>query len=160
MNDKLIRRFWSKVQKSDNCWRWTGRPMTVGYGYFSMLVEGVKKDGYAHRASWEIHYGPIPDGLCVLHRCDNRMCVNPAHLFLGTRAENQQDAAAKGRMPHGEAHWAAKLSDTDVDTIVQRIAAGETHASLGKEFGVSRQAITNINRSLRRSLRVVEGGAK
>lgn len=158
MDQNTIKRFWRKVAKSDACWRWLGKPMSVGYGYFSTTSNGERKDGYAHRTSWEIHYGAIPDGLCVLHRCDNRMCVNPAHLFLGTRAENQQDAANKGRMPHGPAHWNTKLSEADVSTIIDRIAAGETHATIASTYGVSRQAITNISIGRRRCLRVVNGG--
>lgn len=129
--------------------------MSVGYGYF--FIEG--KDGYAHRFSWEHHYGPIPEGLCVLHRCDNRMCVNPAHLFLGTRADNQQDAADKGRMPHGEAHWATKLTEAQVMEVVGLLASGQSHSSIARVYGVSRQAITNISLGRRRSLRVVGGGA-
>jgi hypothetical protein len=160
MRPQDTQRFWRMVAKSDACWRWTGKPMAVGYGYFSHVVEGVKKDGYAHRASWEIHYGPVPEGMCVLHRCDNRMCVNPAHLFLGTRSDNQQDAANKGRMPHGPDHWNTKLSEADVSSIVERIKAGETRTKLAQEFGVTRQYVGTLMNVTRRFMRVVSGGAQ
>jgi DNA-binding XRE family transcriptional regulator len=137
----LAERFWRKVEKHDGCWRWTGRPMTVGYGY---IMDDDGSDTYAHRVSWRLHYGSIPDGMCVLHRCDNRICVNPAHLFLGTRADNMADKTAKGRTPHGENHWNSKLSSADVREIVKRLEAGETQTSIARDYGVYRQAIGSI----------------
>ena len=89
-------RFWAKVDKEspNGCWEWTAGLNGAGYGQFTMWPASPVR---AHRFSWELRHGPIPDGLCALHRCDNRPCVNPDHLFLGTRGDNIRDCFSKGR---------------------------------------------------------------
>lgn len=86
-------RFWAKVDKSGDCWEWQGIRQRQGYG----RVRRDKKLVYAHRLAYELTYGPIPDGLLVCHHCDNPPCCNPAHLFLGTNADNMRDCAEKRR---------------------------------------------------------------
>ena len=89
----LVERFWEKVEKSDGCWLWTGAKITQRYG--ALNVDGVID--LAHRLMWKMAYGPIPDGLQVLHHCDNPPCVRPDHLFLGTQQHNVRDAIRKKR---------------------------------------------------------------
>ena len=89
----LEERFWPKVQKIGKCWTWVGDRTKAGYGVFRFPLHRL----YAHRASWILHFGVIPKGQYVLHRCDNPSCVNPKHLFLGTHVDNIRDMLKKGR---------------------------------------------------------------
>lgn len=97
---------WVSVDKSGDCWVWT-KSTRYGYGMFARRENGKTKHYLAHRVSWELANGPIPEGLQVLHHCDNPPCVRPDHLFLGTQFDNMQDAAAKGRL------WMQKESAID-----------------------------------------------
>ncbi len=160
----LEERFWSKVTKTHSCWLWTGAKKIDGYGQFGVL----NKTQQAHRVSWELHYSPIPPGLHVLHRCDNPPCVNPAHLFLGTNADNVKDRIEKGRTAtgnhggrvfgdrngarthpetraRGDRHGCAKLTAREVFEIRQVYAEGSvSRQHLAERFGVSRGTIGHI----------------
>lgn len=92
----LAEKFWAKVAMIPfhECWEWTGARFRRGYGHLNTIGRAEKQ---AHRISWELNFGPIPNAMWVLHRCDNPSCVRPDHLFLGTRSDNMLDCLAKGR---------------------------------------------------------------
>lgn len=135
-------RFWKFVQRcrGTSCWPWTGSLSTNGYGQ----IYGIAgKPAIASRVSYEINVGAIPDGTCVLHRCDNPRCVNPGHLFLGTRKENALDMVSKDRHARGEKHPSAKLTDDIVTGIKGSSKSGR---SIALALGVSRSLVTAIRR--------------
>ena len=131
-------RFWRKVSRGDGCWLWTGSTLPAGYGQ-------IDQRG-AHRVSYEIHFGPIPDGMHVCHKCDVPACVRPDHLFLGTPLDNMRDKIAKGRDTRGEAVNTAKLTPRQVEEIRERYAKGERQTSLAKSFGVGQPHVSSIVR--------------
>jgi hypothetical protein len=126
------------VGAEDGCWEWTAGKSDAGYG--QIKIDGRMKG--AHRLSYELHCGPIPNGVQILHRCDNPGCVRPQHLFLGTHAENMADKAAKGRQTRGSTNGWAKLTEKEVTAI--RAARGRSKLDLAGQFGVSRRQISNI----------------
>lgn len=137
-------RFWNKVRIGDGCWEWTRSVNTDGYAQLTF-------DGKTRRAS-RVVLGlcgtVIPEGMHVLHRCDNRRCVRPGHLFLGTHQDNMDDRGAKGRSRGGSnpgsRHPASKLTELDVLSIRSRVYAGETQRSVSAAFGISNQHISDI----------------
>jgi hypothetical protein len=96
----VVARFWAKVRKGDGCWEWQASRNSSGYGWFRFGPQGSRTPTGAHRVSYVLTKGPIPEGMQVLHRCDNPPCVNPSHLFLGTNDDNHADKVAKGRHPN------------------------------------------------------------
>lgn len=141
MNTSFEERFWSKVDKSRECWIWTGACRPTGYGNFKIASWQTRS---AHRVSWELHNGPIPDGMCVLHHCDVPACVRPDHLFLGTNKDNTQDMMCKGRRPDivGERSGAAKLNEAEVRQI--RSIEGHTNQAIADRFAIAQSTVSNI----------------
>lgn len=156
LDNRSAARFQEKVHMASACWEWTGHKSDQGYGVFGI----GKRKYYAHRIAYEQTLGAIPSKLCVCHHCDNRSCVNPAHLFLGTVRDNNLDMVAKGRAsggvsgannpqrkrpPYGERNPRHKLAAVDVLAIRRRYALGGcTLRSLATEYGVHNGTIGRI----------------
>jgi hypothetical protein len=124
------------------CQIWDGGITVHGYGY--VYLDG--KQEKAHRVAWQLYRGEIPQGLCVLHHCDIRLCVNPNHLFLGTRSDNLRDMTEKGRRVSGERHGMSKLT---ADQVKQIRESNETQAKIATNFGVSRSLVGFIKQNKR-----------
>ncbi len=139
-----VNRFWEKVVKGDgdNCWNWTAAKRSIGYGCLKVARRLIS----AHRFSYVLHFGDVPDGLLVLHRCDNRACVRPDHLFAGTPKQNVNDMDAKGRCErvHGENHPHAKLTEAKVAEIVFLRKMGMTFQRIADSVGVAKRTVENV----------------
>lgn len=137
-------------EPNTGCWLWLGSMC----GHYGNAPIGGRNIG-AHRVSYVVHHGPIPSGLVVMHRCDQPTCVNPQHLTVGTTADNNRDRSLKGRTnrrdstpperrPRGVRHWKARLTDSDVLAIRQRLADGEERMAVAREYGIGWSTIDHI----------------
>lgn len=146
--------FNAKIKRGDGCWEWTGFKSGGGYGYFNLnqpMHDGkrISHKVRAHRMAYEITYGAIPIGMHVLHKCDNRSCVRPDHLFLGTHADNLFDMALKGRSGR------KKLTPEAAYAILWRKISGGETAKLADEYGVAASTVRRIaNRKMWPSISV------
>ena len=136
--------FWKRVEKTETCWNWIGKKDGGGYG----VVGWNGRHERTHRVSWMLTRGAIPEGMMVLHHCDNRNCCNPGHLYLGTQAENMRDMADRNRRKGiglGEANGRAKLTQAQADTIrLLYVSGGTSQQKIAKQFGISQNAVSKI----------------
>lgn len=136
---EMRQRLASKVTvTASGCHEWGGFIDPKGYGTLSYRNANVR----AHRLAYAAHLGPVPDNMQVCHRCDNRRCINPDHLFLGTNRDNINDMVAKGRSrgrrgPRGSRSWAERTAE-----IIRRMAAGERQADIGQTFGLTQSGVS------------------
>lgn len=137
----LATRFWTHVHKGAPGDCWIFKPQSKALRYRQLKVGGSRSPSLAHRVSWELAHGHIPDGLVVCHRCDNPPCVNPAHLFLGTHKDNSQDMAHKGKSQRGERNTKAKLTADDVIAI--RLSA-KSGREIAKDYGIQPTQVSHI----------------
>jgi len=138
----VAERFWAKVDRRglDDCWEWQASLDGKGYGQF---FPERKQSWRAHRWAFACERGPIPEGLAVLHRCDNPRCVNPQHLFLGTQVENMADMALKGR-GKGPGRWRVLTPELHAEIRDRYTGQFGEKAALAREYGVSSSCIRHI----------------
>lgn len=142
----ISERLLEKIERKETgCWEWTAGMRSDGYG----LIWFEGKAQRAHRISYQTFKGPLKRTDVLCHKCDNRKCVNPDHIFIGTRADNVRDAASKDRMPYGNNHWNAVLSDAQIAMI--RSIEGVTHTEIARQFGVAQSTISRIRAGVRRA---------
>ena len=139
-------RFWEKVNKNnqDQCWAWVGGLRSQKDKYGSIKINS--KAYLPHRISWIIHNKVIPDGLCILHKCDNRLCVNPDHLFLGTRQINTQDMVHKNRQASGVRSGNVKLNEEQVLEIRDLRKNGITKKEIAKKYNICTRTVWRITK--------------
>ena len=147
--EDVARRFWPKVDKRgpDDCWNWTGAKWNFGHGAFSLVTtRNSEKQTGAHRVSYQLAFGPIPEGMLVCHSCDNPSCVNPRHLFVGSNLDNMRDMVAKGRGARGEELPQTKLCAEDIRRILDifRVGPNPGNSKLAAYFGVTQATISRI----------------
>lgn len=136
---RTLAQFWERLDKSGPCWLWTGA-LRKGYGAIQLRGKATE----AHRVAWELVHGPIPEGMCVCHTCDNPRCCNPDHLWLGTVQQNSADMVAKGRSVRGERIHHARLTASTVQDIRAAVAAGATIAATARRLGVSTGCVSHV----------------
>lgn len=142
---KFIARFWSNVDRSGSCWNWKRCRTPQGYGKVRITGHGWE---LAPRICWKIIHGHIPNGLHILHKCDNPPCVNPEHLFLGTILDNARDRETKGRgnQAKGEKVYNAKLNTQQIASIRQRVKNGTPQKTITEEYKLAKSTVSAIIR--------------
>lgn len=129
-----------EIDRVSGCWNFTG--CVQGNGYARMTYQRITQG--AHRWSYLAFVGVIPDGLDVCHSCDNRRCVNPSHLFVGTRKENMEDASAKGRLASGSCLPQTKIYGGQLSVVISRIVRGDKYSEIASDFGITPQGVGKI----------------
>jgi hypothetical protein len=151
--DATLNRLLSKARQAGSCWTWTAAKNSAGYGF----IDIAGRQRLAHRVSYELLVGQIPDELCVLHDCDNPGCINPTHLTAGTQSKNMRDKIIRGRAntSRGDSHWMrskdaryprAKLDRQKVSLIRAAYAAGEVQTAIAARFGIRQSTVSSIVR--------------
>lgn len=144
--DRIIEKI--KIDEKTGCWNWIACTQSNGYGRFSLSGKSMG----SHRASFKIFKGDIPCGMDICHTCDNRKCINPDHLFLGTRKDNMQDAVSKNRQAQGFMLPHTKLTNEQRIDIAKRKCNGESTHDLSMEYGINFKYVEFLSRRFKRGL--------
>lgn len=141
-------------EPNSGCWLWTGNTGVDRYGkptygrFGVMVARRRQKSVQATKVAWELYRGPVPHGMWMLHKCDVKACVNPAHLFLGSHADNVADMVAKGRQSRGERHKGSKVSEDGARAIRAAYADGATQSALAERYGITQIQVSHIIRGI------------
>jgi len=137
-------RFWLKVNKTseEDCWNWTGALQSKGYGILRVDDKRIS----AHRFSWILSNGNIPNKLLVLHKCDNKRCINPNHLYIGTQIDNMRDRAIRNPVP-SESFGSGKTKLSHSDILSIRSIKGKSQQIIASMFNISQKTVSNILRN-------------
>lgn len=142
LKDKDLERFVGKINKTDTCWLWTGAPTKKGYGQFKYQDMNLK----AHRVSYALWKGELDEELCIMHECDNKICVNPDHLEQGTTSKNTSDAYTRGLKDHtGTGNPSSKLNERQVREIRALGELGVPRNRIAQMYNMSERAIYSIH---------------
>ena len=144
-----LKSFLTRVRKTKDCWEWIGSKRPLGYG----VIHTGGKFISAHRLSWKLYFGEIPKGMYICHHCDNRACIRPDHLFLGTQKDNVYDAIKKHRMnpvgKKGHKSWNRNFTPEEAKKIREEYkTSGLGYKKLGKKYGVANTVIRNVIKEL------------
>jgi len=151
LNQDIKERFWANVDIADNCWNWTASRNQYGYGRMCITTSYKKKKWLqAHRISYAIFYGPIPEGKIICHHCDNPACVRPDHLYCGTWANNTHDAVVRGNMNVGVKNGNSRFTEVDIIDIRNKYSTGKfTYRQIANEYNTYPMTICDIVRRKR-----------
>ncbi len=151
VKEKTLERFWNKIKfgELNECWEWQATRFPNGYGCFKIRENNIGHSVGAHRVIYEAMFTDFDKTLQVLHSCDNKRCVNPNHLSMGTLQDNMADKNSKGRQAFGGRHGRSKITDEQARIIKTRLSHGFRNMDICREFNISQHIVSGIRRGIK-----------